>query len=143
MSWRYLCRTSWRCREDVFKTSRQDVLKTSWRRLDNVFKISWRRLTDFLKMFLQNVLKTFLRHLEDIWSRQRYWSSSKLLSWKRLLKRDNQGASTRLAQDVLMTSWRRLLKTKTKVFIKTNVCCVPNCFLYKLMLFLIFNKFFW
>ena len=49
-SWRHFCKTSWRCLEDVLKTSSKrldDVLKMSWRLF---FKTSWRYLEDVLKM---------------------------------------------------------------------------------------------
>ena len=43
-SLRYLCKTSWRCLEDILKMFLQDVLKTSWRCLGNILKMSWRRM---------------------------------------------------------------------------------------------------
>ena len=55
--------------ENVLKISLQDVLKTSWRCLEDVFA---RRLED--------VLKTSWRRLEDVWPRRIYWS------WPRRLK---------------------------------------------------------
>ena len=56
---------SWRHLEDVFKRL-EEVLKTFWRSLEDVFKTSWRCLED--------VLKTSWRRLEDIWPRQIHWS---------------------------------------------------------------------
>ena len=83
-------KTSWRCLEDVFqdilKTSWQDVLKMCWRPFEDVFKTSWRLLENVLKTLLQDVLKT---------------------SWRRL-------------KNVLKTSWRRMTKTNILVFTKTS-----------------------
>ena len=87
---------SWRCLEDVFARRLEDVLKTFWRHLG---MLSWRRL--------ENVLKTSWRCLEDVFARR--LEDVLKMSWRHLGK----------------TSWRRLLKTKTKdVFIKANVCWV-------------------
>ena len=68
----------------MFARLLEDVLKTSWRRLQNVLK----RLQNVLKTFLQAVLRTFWRRLQDVLK----------ISWRRL-------------QDVFKTSWRRLGKT--------------------------------
>ena len=62
MSWRHLCKTPWRCLEDVFKRS--------WRCLEDVLKTSWRRF-------------------EDVWPRQIYCLWSKRLEdvfWRRMSK---------------------------------------------------------
>ena len=91
-------KTSWRCLEDVF----QDVLKTFWRCLQNVLKTSWRCLEDVFARRLEDVLKTSWRRLEDV------------------LKTYGQDKYIGLDQDVLKTSWRRLLKTKTKDVFKTS-----------------------
>ena len=101
-SWRHLCKTSWRCLEDVLKTFLQYVLKTSSRGLEDIVA---RRLKYVLKRFWRCLGKTSWRRLEDVWSRRIYWS------WSRRLG------------DVLKTSSRCL----QKVFIKTNVCWV-SCF---------------
>ena len=56
-SWRYLCKTSWRCLEDILKTSSkrlEDVLKMPWRGLEDVFKRPWRRLENVLKTYGQD-----------------------------------------------------------------------------------------
>ena len=94
MSWRRFCKTSWRRLEDVLA-----------RRLEDVFRTSWRRIEDVLKTFLQDVLKTFGRRLEDVLARR---------------LEDGQDEYIDLDQDVLKTSWRRLLKTKTKDVFKTS-----------------------
>ena len=96
----------------------EDVLKLCYEeqfnliiRLENVLKMSWRRF--------QNILKTSWRRLEDVWPRRICWSWWRRLEdvfWRRMSK----------ANIFLKTSWRRLLKTKTKdVFIKANVSWVP------------------
>ena len=80
--------------ESVLKTPLQDVLKMSWRHLEDFFKTCRRRLEDVLKTFLQDVLKTSWRRFEDILAR--------------------------LLEDVLKTSWRRMNKTNILVLIKTS-----------------------
>ena len=117
MSSRRICETSWRRFEDVLARRLEDVLKTSWKRLEDVLKTSWKRLED--------VLKTSWRRLKDIWPRQIYWSWPRRLEdvfWRRMINKN--------IFVFIKTSWRRLLKMKTKdvlrslqdVFIKTNVC---------------------
>ena len=59
----------------------QNVLKMSWRR---ICKTSWRRFEDVLKMSwrgLENVLKTSWRRLEDLWTRRIYWSWQRRLEY--------------------------------------------------------------
>ena len=100
LTWLYVLKTSWRRLEDVLKTfwrrlekvlarGLEDVLKTSWRRFENVLRTSWR----CLKTFLQDVLKTFWRRLGKT-------------SWRRL-------------ENVLKTSWSRMTKTIILILIKT------------------------
>ena len=86
------------------------ALKTSWKRLEDIFE---RRLEDVLKMswrcfeeILRRLAKTSWRRLEDLWSRRR---------------------PRRLNQDELKTSWKLLLKTKTKDIFKT--CLEDKCLL--------------
>ena len=85
MSPRHICETSWKRFEDVWKTYQQDVLKMSWRSLEDILKTSWKRLQDTLKTFLQKVLKTSWKRLEDV------------------LKRFGQDEYIGLEQDVLKT----------------------------------------
>ena len=68
--------------ENVMKMCLQDVLKMSWRRLQNFLKTSWICLKDVF----QEVLKTFWRRFEDI------------------LKTYGQDEYIGLEQDVLKTS---------------------------------------
>ena len=92
---------------NVLKTSLQDALKMSWRRLQNFLKTSWRRLENVLKtswrrMAKTNILvltKTSWRRLEDVF-------------WRRKAKAN--------IFVLIKTSWRRLLKTKTKDVFKTS-----------------------
>ena len=101
--------------ENVLKISLLDVLKMSWRHLEDVFKTSLKRLEDLLKAFLQDVLKRFSKRLQNV------------------LKTSWQDEYIGLDQDVfwrgkakvnifvfIKTSWRRLLKTKTKDVFKTS-----------------------
>ena len=96
--------------QNVLKMSSRRICKTSRRCLEEVLKTSWRRL--------ENVLKTSWRRLEDVWPRRIYWSWPRRLEdvfWRRMINKN--------IFVFIKTSWRRLLKTKTKdVFIKTNVC---------------------
>ena len=104
--------------ENVLKISLQDVLKMSWRRLEEVLKTFWRRLEDVLKTSwrrLEDVLKTSWRRLEDIWPRRIYWSWPRRLEdvfWRRKAKTN--------IFVLIQTSWRHLLKTKTKEVFKTS-----------------------
>ena len=81
-------------------------MKTSWKCFKDVLKTSW-------------------RCLEDIWPRRIYWS------WPRHLQKTSWIRKAKANIFVLIkTSWRRILKTKTKdvfkclqdVFSKTSVC---------------------
>ena len=121
--------------ESVLKTSLQDVLKTSSKRLESVLKMPWRRLEDVLKTpwkmswrcfcktswrcaSLQDVLKTSWKRLEDVlktYDQDEYIGLNQDIlktSWRRLLKTYEYSEYVRLDQDVLKTSCRRLLKTK-------------------------------
>ena len=97
-----LLKTSWRFLEDVF----QDVLKTFWRGPQKILKMCCRRFSKTSWRRLENVLKIIGK-----------------TSWKRLedvLKKYSQDEYNVLDQDNLKTSWRRLLKTKTKDVFKTS-----------------------
>ena len=96
-------KTSWRCLEDIFQDvlarRLEDVLMKFWRRLQNVLKMSSRCLGDVFARSLEDVLKTSWRRLEDIWPSRIYWS------WSRRL------------EDVF---WRRMTKVNIFVLIKTS-----------------------
>ena len=79
---------------NVLKTSFQDVLKMSWRRVQKDLKISWRCLEDVSARRLEELLQTS-------------WQDVLKTSWRRL-------------ENVLMTSWRRMAKTNMLVLIKTS-----------------------
>ena len=103
ISWRRFeddFRMYWRLLEDVLKTFLQDVLKTSWQ---GVLKISWRRLEDIFETSwrrLEDVLKTSWRRLEDAWLRQIYYSWPKRLE-DVFLRQRRKTSSRRLHQDML------------------------------------------
>ena len=85
------------------------------RRLEDVLKTSSKRLEDVLKTFLQEVLKTSWKRLEDVWPKRIYWSWPRYLEdifWRRKAKAN--------IFVLIKTSWRRLLKTKTKDVFKTS-----------------------
>ena len=81
------------CLENILKISLQYVLKMSWRFLEDVLKTFWKRLEDVWKL-LEDVLKTSSKRLKDVFARsledvfENVWKKS----W----------------QDVLKTSWKRL-----------------------------------
>ena len=114
--------------ENILKTSLQDFLKMSSKRLEDVFKMSWRRLEDVLKTFLQDVLKTSWRRLEDVWLRPTYWS------WPRRLEDVFWRRKTKANIFVLInTSWRRLWRQRRKT--SSRRLRQDECFLgYVLML---------
>ena len=110
-------KTPWRCLEDVF----QGILKTFWRRLQNVLKMSWRRFwkTSWRRLEaswkrLEGVLKTYGQDEyigvdQDVL--KTCWRRFEGVFWRRKAK---------ASIFVLKTSWRRLLKTKTKEVFKTS-----------------------
>ena len=103
--------------ENVLKISLQDVLKTSWRCLEDVFA---RRLEDILKTYGQD---------EYIGLDQEVLKTSWRVFWRRKAKAN--------IFVLIKTSWSRLLKTKTKdVFIKTNVC-------WEISLIIQFPSYYW
>ena len=103
-------KTSWRCFEDIFARRLKDVSKTPWKRFS---KTSWRCLEDALKTSWKHFENVLARRLEDVLK----------MSWKRLedvLKTYDEDGYIGLDQEVLKTSWRRFLKTKTKDVFKTS-----------------------
>ena len=98
--------------ENILKRSLQDVLKTFWKRLQNVLKMSWRHFSK-LKKSWQDVLKTSWKkswkRLEDVWPRRIFGLHQDVLktSWKRLLKTYELSKYFRPDQDVFKTSSSR------------------------------------
>ena len=112
-------KTSWTSLGDIFARSLEDVLKTSKKYLSNVLKMSWRRLEDVFKTFLQDVLKTSWRDFKDVlktsWKRMTRTSILVLIQdvfWRRVSKAN--------IFVLMKTPWRCLLKTKTKDVFKTS-----------------------
>ena len=133
-------KTCWRCParclprrfEDVLKMSCEvSICNTSWRRLRRrkivTLKTSWRRLEDVFKTPFQDVFKTFLkeswrrlgqtfwRRLEDVSLRRICWSWSRRLAdvfWRLmikgnilfLIKTSSEDEDQRRLQDVFKTS---------------------------------------
>ena len=100
--------------ENVSKISLQDVLKMSSRRLEDVFKKSWRCLAGVFARRLEDALKTSWRHLGKT-------------PWRRLddvLKMSSEDAWLRHIFVLIKTSWKRLLKTKTREVFKTFSKCL-------------------
>ena len=103
--------------ENVLKISLLDVLKMSWRRLENVFQTFWRCLEDFFK--------TSWRCFEDVLK----------MSWWRLkdvLKTYGQYENIDLDQDFWRglegVFWRRKAKANISVLIKTSWRCLEDFF---------------
>ena len=117
ISFQDVFKTSWSCLEDVFARRLEYVLKTSWRRLEDVWS---RRLCCSGSRRFEDVLKT---SSEDVWVRRTYSSWSRRLEG--VLKTPSEDEDERRLQDVFHTQ---------DVFIKTDVCWVvglndklPNC----------------
>ena len=58
--------------ESILKTSLQDVLKTSSKRLEGILKMSWRRLENILKTYDEDEYSGFDQDVfkmssEDVW----------------------------------------------------------------------------
>ena len=107
--------------ENVLKTSLQNILKMSWRRLEDVFNTPWRRFETVLKKFFQDVLKTFWSCLEDVLARRlqdvlkTFLQEVLKTSWKYL-----EDVLARRLENVLKTPWRCMTKTNILVLIKTS-----------------------
>ena len=86
--------------QDVFKTSCQNVFKTSSRRLQDVSKMSSRRLQEIFKTPCQDVFKTSSRSLQYILK-----SSSKRL------------------QEIFKTPCKDIFETFSRRIIKLNCYC--------------------
>ena len=86
--------------QDVFKTSYQNVFKTSSRRLQDVSKMSSRRLQEIFKTPCQDVFKTSSRSLQYILKS----------SWKRL-------------QEIFKTPCKDIFETFSRRIIKLNCYC--------------------
>ena len=95
--------------QEVLKTSWQDVLRTSWRHLEDVFKTSWGCLDDVLARRLEDLLKS-------------YGPNDYIGLSHEVLKTSSEDAWMNKVNIfvLIMTSWRRLLKTKTKDVFKTS-----------------------
>ena len=95
MSWRRFCKTSWRRLENFLKTSWRRMaktnllvlIKTSWRRFEDVF---WRRMT---KANIFALIKTSWRRLKDLFWRRRPKASSRRLHQDECLLRYYCGSS--------------------------------------------------
>ena len=89
--------------ENVLKRSLQDVLKTSWRCLEDVFA---RRLEDVLKTYDQDDYLVFIKtSSEDVWVRRIFSSWSRHLG--DVLKTSSKDEDERRLEDVFRTSSSR------------------------------------
>ena len=103
---------SWHRLEDVLAIRLEEVLKMSWRCLQNVLKTSWRRLENILKTSWRHMIKRIILVLTKT-----FWRSLEDLYWRRITKAN--------IYVLIKTPWKRPLKTKTEdVFIKTDICWV-------------------
>ena len=95
-------------------------------RLENVLKRSWRCIEYVLARCLEGVFKTSWRRLEDVlktfWERfelsKTYGQDQYIALDQDVLK--TSSADVWLSRVLMKTSWRRLLKTKTKDVFKTS-----------------------
>ena len=85
--------------KNILKISLQQVLKTPWRRLEDVFA---RRFEEILKTSRRHICKTSWRRLENVLK----------TSWRPMAKTN--------VLVLTKASWRRLLKTTTKDVFKTS-----------------------
>ena len=113
---KYLEKISWRRLKDFLKTFLQDVLKTFWRRFEDVLNTSCRRLQNVFNTFLQDILKTFRRRLEDVFKT----SSRFLQNFLKTFLQDVFKTSWKRLENVLKTSWRRMAKRNILVLTKTS-----------------------
>ena len=92
------------CHKNVMKTSFPDAL-------EDILKTPWRYLKDVFARYLEEVLKKSWRRLEKVLK----------TSWGRMTK----------TSILIKTSWRRLLKAKTKDILKTSWrhFCQDKCLL--------------
>ena len=106
----YVMETSWKYVKNnsitwwyILKVSWAHLCKTSWRCLEDVIKTFLKRLEDVLKMSLRSFCKTSWRRLEDVWSRRMYWSWSRRLEdvFCRRMSKANKFV-------LIKTSWTRL-----------------------------------
>ena len=127
-SWRDLCKTSWRRLEDVFKTfwiSLEAVLKMS-------LKTSWRRLEDVFARYLKDVLQTYDQDVyvgldqdvlktssEDVWVKRIFSSWSGHLEVA--LKTSSGDEDERRPQDVFKTSSSRRMFAGLVLLDETNI----------------------
>ena len=129
-------KTSWRCLEDVF----QDVLKTFWRRLQNVLKTSWQ---DVLKTFWRRINWSWPRRLEDaLWRRKVKANISVLIktSWRRpedVFWRGRWNTSSRCLQDVFMFAgpWLRTCFNAQKLMQTVVIDAFIYLFIFSIWVF--------
>ena len=127
LRWRFFCKnkirlqnvlkTSWRCLEDTFATRLEEVLKTSWRRLENFLETSWRRFCKNLWRRLWNVWKTSRRRMTNISIlifTKTSWKRLKHVFWRHRTKANIFvliKTSWNIHEDVF---WRRRRKTPSR-----------------------------
>ena len=94
--------------QDVFKTSCQNVFKTSSRRLQDVSKMSSRRLQEIFKTPCQDVFKTSCKNV--------FKTSSRSLQY--ILK-----SSSKRLQEIFKTPCKDIFETFSRHIIKLNCYC--------------------
>ena len=96
MSWRRFCKMSWRCFEDVLARRLEEVLKVSWKRLEDVLKTHDQE--EYIGLD-QDALKVFS---EYVWLRWIYSSLSTRLG--DVLKTSSEEEDQKRLQDVFTRS---------------------------------------
>ena len=109
----------------------QNVLKMSSKR---ICETSWRPIGKTFCRCYEDVLKTSWRRLEDVWARQIYWSWPRRLEdvfWRRMIKKDIfvfrrrlKPSSRRLDQDKYVCV---SLTSSEDVLVKTNIFVLVIC----------------
>ena len=103
LTWWYVLKSSWRHFENVLARGLEGVLNTS-------VKMFWKRLNNVFKTFVQDVLKTSWRCLEDVWPRLQYWS------WPWGLEDVFNKSSEDVQLRRIYSSWSRCLEGVLKMY---------------------------
>ena len=105
----------------VFKTSSRRLQDMSWRRLQHVFSVTFFRLPRHLEDILQNVLKTSWRRLQGVLGDEKLVFILTIgllyIRWRRLedvLKTSWRHVLKMSWRHILKTSWRYVLKTSSR-----------------------------
>ena len=117
MSYSYVFKTSSRCLTMKFSGC---LAKTSWRRLQDIFKMSWRRFDEVLKMFSRYLDEILPRSFPDVFkTSSRYLANIDVFKTSSRCIIKLRSSSLTHLQDVFKTFLWRTAKTITyrKIFL--------------------------